>query len=87
MNKGPEFYTNNCCRAVYVGKIAQLISKNHYHTENTLSGARSCERLSDWSKTLFGFLDLVRGHKIKLILTHSNTRPVRLGVLHVKWFC
>ena len=30
MRKGPEFYTTNCCWAVYVGKIAQLILKNLY---------------------------------------------------------
>ena len=32
--KGPEFYTANCFRTVYVGKIAQLIVKNLYRTEN-----------------------------------------------------
>ena len=63
--KGPEFYTTNCCRAVYVGKIAQLILKNLYRTENTLSGACFCELLSDWSKTLFGSQNLVSGLKVK----------------------
>ena len=53
------------CRAVYVEKLAQLILKNLYHTENTLSGAWFCEKLSDWSKTLFGSQDLVSGHKVK----------------------
>ena len=32
--KGQEFYTTNCCRAVYVGKNAQLILKNLYCKEN-----------------------------------------------------
>ena len=64
----------NCCRAVYVGKIAQLILKNLNCTENTLSGAWFCELLSDWSKTLFGSQDLVSGHKIKKsVLTHTPT--------------
>ena len=42
--KRPEFYTPTCCRAVYVGKNAQLILKNLYRTENTLSeyGYESC---------------------------------------------
>ena len=31
--KGPEIHTTNCCRAVYVGKIAQLILKNLYRRE------------------------------------------------------
>ena len=34
--KKPEFYTTNCRGAVYVGKIAQLVLKNLYHTDNTL---------------------------------------------------
>ena len=63
--KGPEVSTTNWCRAVYVGKHAQLILKNLYRTENTLSGAGFCELLSDWSKTLFGSHDLVSGHKVK----------------------
>ena len=54
MRKGPEFYTTNCCRAVYIVKIAQLILKNLYGTENTLSGAWFRELLFDWSKMLFG---------------------------------
>ena len=61
VRKGPEFYTTNCCMAAYVGKIAYLILKNVYRTENTLSGAGLCELLSDWSKTHFGFQDLVSG--------------------------
>ena len=33
--KWPDFYTTNCCRAVYsVGKIAQLILKNLWRTSN-----------------------------------------------------
>ena len=69
--KGPEFYTTNCCRAAYVGKTALLILKNHYLTENTLSGAWFCELLSDWSKTPFESRDLVSGHKVKKsVLTH-----------------
>ena len=72
--KGPEFNTVNCCRAVYFGKIAQLILKNLYRTENTLSRAWGCELLSDWSKTLFGSQDLVSGHKVKKsVLTHTPT--------------
>ena len=72
--KGPEFYTTNCCRAVYVGKIAQLILKNIYCTENWSSGARFCELLSDWSKMLFGSQDLVSGYKVKKsVLTHTQT--------------
>ena len=70
--KGPEFDTVNCCRAVYFGKIAQLILKNLYRTENTLSRAWGCELLSDWSKTRFGSQDLVSGHKVKKsVLTHT----------------
>ena len=46
-------------------KIAQLILKNLYRTENTLSGAWFCELLSDWSKAHFGSQDLVSGHKVK----------------------
>ena len=45
--KGQEFYTTNCCRAVYVEKIAQLVLKNFYRTENMLSGAWCCELFSD----------------------------------------
>ena len=60
--KGPEFYMTNCCRAVYVGKIAQLILKNLYCTDKTLSVTWFGELLSDWSKTLFGSQDIVRGH-------------------------
>ena len=65
MCKGPEFCTTNCCRAIYVGKIVQLILKNPYRTGNTLSGTWFCELLSDWYKTLFGSQDLVSGHKVK----------------------
>ena len=64
-HKVPEFYTTNCCRAVYVGKIAHLILKNLYRTENTLSGAWFRELLSDWSKMHFGSQDFVSGHKVK----------------------
>ena len=72
--KGPDFYMANCCRAVYVGNIVQLILKNLYRTENTLSGAWFCQLLSDWSKTLFGSQDLVSCHKIKKsLLTHTPT--------------
>ena len=72
MRKGPGFCTTNCCRAVYVGKMAHLILKNLYRTENTLSGAWFCELLSDWSKTLFGSQDLVSVHKFKKsVLTHT----------------
>ena len=46
-------------------KIAQLILKNLYCTENTLSGTWFCELLSDLSKTCFGFQDHVSGHKVK----------------------
>ena len=74
LRKGPEFYTTNCFRAVYVGKIAQLILKNLYRTENTLSGAWFCELLSDWSKMFFGSQDFVSGHKVKKsVLTHTPT--------------
>ena len=74
MRKGPEFYTTNCCRAVYVGKIAQLILNNLNSTEIMLSGAWFCKLLSDWSKTLFGSQDLVSGHKVKMsVLTHTPT--------------
>ena len=59
MRKGPEFYTTNCCLAVYVGKIAQLILQNLYCQESVLSGAWFCELLSDWPKMLFGSRDLV----------------------------
>ena len=46
--------------------------KNLYQTENTLSGARFCELLPDWSKTLFGPQDIVSGHKVKKsALTHT----------------
>ena len=48
----PDF-TSNWCRAVYVGKLAHLILKNLYPTDNTLSGAWFCELLSDWSKRFF----------------------------------
>ena len=73
MRKGPEFYTTNCCRAVYVGKIAQLILKNLYRTENALFLAWFCELLSDWSKTLFGSQDLVSGHNVgKSVFTHTT---------------
>ena len=41
--KGPEFYRPNSCRAVYVGKTAQLISTNLYRTENTSSGVWLCD--------------------------------------------
>ena len=72
--KGPEFYITNCCRAVYFGKIAQLILKNLYRREYTLSEAWFCELLSDWSKTLFGSQDLVSGHKVKnYAFTHTPT--------------
>ena len=71
MLKGAEFYTTNGCRAVYVGKIAQLILKNLYRTENMLSGAWFCKLLSDWSKKLLGSQDLVSGHEVKKsVLTH-----------------
>ena len=63
-HKGPEFYTTNRCRVVYVGKIAQLILKNLYRTENTLSEEWFCELLSDWSKMLFESQDLVSGLKV-----------------------
>ena len=64
----------NGCRAVYVGKLAQLILKNLYRTENMLSGAWFCVLLSDLSKTLFGTQDLVIGHKVKKsVLTHTPT--------------
>ena len=63
--KGPDLYTTNCCRAGYVEKVAQLILKNLYRKENTLSGAWFCELLSDWSKTLVGSQDLVSGHEVK----------------------
>ena len=64
----------NCCRAVYVEKIPQLILKNLYPTEITLSGALFYELMSDWSKTLFGSQDLVSGHKVKKsVLTHTPT--------------
>ena len=33
-----------------MGKIAELILMNLYHTENKLSGACFFELLSDWSK-------------------------------------
>ena len=36
--KGPEFYATNCYREVDVGEISQLILKNLYRTEKTLSG-------------------------------------------------
>ena len=62
IHKGPEFNTTNCCRAAYVAKIVQLILKNLYYTENTLSGAWLCELLRDWAKTLFLSPDFVRGH-------------------------
>ena len=72
--KGSEFHTTNYCRAVYVGKIAQLILKNLYRTEKTLSGAWFCELLSDWSKTPFGSQNLVSGHKVKTsVLSHNPT--------------
>ena len=72
--KGPELFTTNWCRAVYVGKLAQLILENFYRTENALSGAWFCELLSDWSKTLFGSQDIVSGHKVKKsVLTHTPT--------------
>ena len=51
--KGPEFYITTCCEAVYVGKMAQLILKKFYHTENMSSGAWFCELLSDWVKNAF----------------------------------
>ena len=55
-------------------KIAQLILKNLYCTENTLSGAWFCELLSDWSKAHFGSQDLVSGHKVKKsVLTDTPT--------------
>ena len=55
-------------------KNAQLILKNLYRTENTLSGARLCGLLFDWSKTLFGSQHLVSGHKVKKsVLTHTPT--------------
>ena len=74
MPKGPEFYMTNCFRAVYVGKIAELILKNLYGTENMLSVAWFCELLSDWSKTFYGSQDLVSDHKFKKsILTHTPT--------------
>ena len=74
MRKGPEHYTTNCHRAVYVGNIAQLILKNLYRQENTVSGAWLCELLSDWSKTLFGSQDLVSGHTVKKsALTYTPT--------------
>ena len=74
LKKGPEFYMTNCCRAVYFGKIAQLILKNLYRRENTLSRARFCELSSDWSKTLFGSQDLVSGYKVKKnALVHDPT--------------
>ena len=63
--KGPQFYTTNCCRAVYVGKIAQQVLKIFYRTENTLSRAWFCELLFDWSKTLHVSQNLVSGHKDK----------------------
>ena len=57
-----------------LGKIAQLILKIHYRTENTLSGAWFCELMADWSKTLLGSQDLVSGHKIKKsVLTTTPT--------------
>ena len=67
MHKGLEFYTTYCCKAVglYTGKIAQLIVKNLYRTENTLSEAWFCKLLTDWSKTHFGSQDLVSGQKVK----------------------
>ena len=72
--KGSEFNTVNCCRAVYFGKIAQLILKNLYRTEDTLSSAWGCELLSDCLKTLFGSQDLVSGHRVKKsVLTHTPT--------------
>ena len=79
MCKGLNFYTIYCCRAVNSGTIAQLILKNLYRTENTLSGAWFCELLSDWSKTLFESQDLVGGHKVKKIRinSHSNAKPLR----------
>ena len=57
-SKGPEFYTTYCCRAVYVGKIAQPISKDLYHTDKLLSGSWFCELLYDWSKCLWGLRTL-----------------------------
>ena len=72
--KGSEFNMVNCCRAVHFVKIAQLILKNLYRTENALSRAWGCELLSDWSKTHFGSQDLVSGHKVKKsVLTHTPT--------------
>ena len=77
-----EFYTTNCCRALCVGKIAQLNLKNLYRTEKTLSGARFCELLSDWSKTLLGSQDLVSGHKgKKSVLTLTPTLGVLLEIV------
>ena len=71
--KGPEFIQQiPIHRAVYVGKIAQLILMNLYRTENTLSGASFCELLSDWSKMLFGSQDFVSGHTVKKsVLNHT----------------
>ena len=66
-------YTTNCCRACYAGTNAQLILKNLYRSEKTLSGTWFCELLSDWSKTLFGSQDLVSGHKVnKSVLIYTT---------------
>ena len=56
--KGSDFL-----RPMDAGKLAQLILKNLYRTENTLSKARFCE-LSDPSKTRYGSQDPVRGIRV-----------------------
>ena len=69
----------NFIRPIAVGqfmfeKNAQLILKNLYRTENTLSGACFCDLLFDWLKTIFVSQHRVSGHKVKKsVLTHTPT--------------
>ena len=68
-----------CIRPIAVWKIARLILKTLYRTENTLSGAWFCELLSDWYKTFCGSQYLVSGHKVKKsVITHNPTQASKM---------
>ena len=52
LEKGQNFIQPIAVGQFMLEKLLKLILKNR--TDNTLSGAWSCELLSDWSQTLFG---------------------------------
>ena len=70
--KGPEFYTTNCCRSVYVGKIAQRISRIFIAQRIRCleHGSVSCCLIDQ--KRILG---LVSSHKVKKSVL-TNTPPL-----------